>query len=234
MGIIAPITLTNLLSSPEDSSTAYYLQIVQKFLRLFGLCIALFLPGFYIALTSFNLEQIPLPLLATISNSRHGLPFPIPLETFMMLFLFEIFNEAGRRLPKALGQTVTVVGGLIIGDAAIRSGITSPTIIVTVAITIVSASTLINQTLSGTTSQIRLIILIASSILGMFGFLISAISVIFYIASLENYGVPYLSPFSPFHKNDLFFSLFKKPELKQIKRPQIMRTNDDTKGGNNP
>lgn len=234
MGIIAPITLTNLLSSPEDSSTAYYLQIVQKFLRLFGLCIALFLPGFYIALTSFNLEQIPLPLLATISNSRHGLPFPIPLETFMMLFLFEIFNEAGRRLPKALGQTVTVVGGLIIGDAAIRSGITSPTIIVTVAITIVSASTLINQTLSGTTSQIRLIVLIASSVLGMFGFLTSAIAVVFYIASLENYGVPYLSPFSPFRKNDLFFSLFKKPELKQIKRPQIMRTNDDTKGGNNP
>lgn len=234
MGIIAPITLTNLLSSSEDSSTAYYLQIIQKFLRLFGFFIALFLPGFYIALTSFNLEQIPMPLLATISNSRHGLPFPIPMETFMMLFLFEIFNEAGRRLPKALGQTVTVVGGLIIGDAAIRAGITSPTLIVAVAITIVAASTLINQTLSGTTSQVRIIVLIASSLMGMFGFLISVIAVVFYLASLEDYGVPYLSPFSPFLKKDLFFSLFKKPEHKQIKRSQIMRTNDNTKGGDNP
>ncbi|MNN18130.1 Spore germination protein XA [compost metagenome] len=152
----------------------------------------------------------------------------------MMLFLFEIFNEAGRRLPKALGQTVTVVGGLIIGDAAIRSGITSPTIIVTVAITIVAASTLINQTLSAATSQIRLIILISSSILGMFGFLISAIAILFYISSLENFGVPYLSPFSPFRKQDLFYSLFKKPEIPEIKRPEILRTKDDTKGGDNP
>lgn len=234
MGIIAPITLTNLLTSPEDANTQYYNVVIQKLLRLFGLFIALFLPGFYIALTSFNLEQIPLPLLATISNSRQGLPLPIPLETFMMLFLFEIFNEAGRRLPKALGQTVTVVGGLIIGDAAIRSGITSPTIIVTVAITIVAASTLINQTLSGATSQIRIIILLMSSLLGMFGFIISAIAIVFYLASLENYGVPYLSPLSPFHKRDFLLSLFRKPEEKQILRPGALHTNDNTRGGDNP
>lgn len=234
MGIIAPITLTNLLTSPEDANTQYYLVVIQKFLRLTGLFIALFLPGFYIALTSFNLEQIPLPLLATITNSRQGLPLPIPLETFMMLFLFEIFNEAGRRLPKALGQTVTVVGGLIIGDAAIRSGITSPTIIVSVAITIVASSALINQTLSGATSQIRILILVMSSILGMFGFIISSIAIVFYLASLENYGVPYLAPISPFYKKDFLLSLFRKPEEKQIQRPKVYRTNDNTRGGENP
>ncbi|WP_410772092.1 spore germination protein [Fontibacillus sp. BL9] len=232
MAIIAPVTLMNQLISPEDANTAYFIVSLQKVLRIIGLLISFFLPGFYIALTTFNLEQIPLPLLATISNSRQGLPFPIPLETFIMLFLFEIFNEAGRRLPKALGQTVTVVGGLIIGDAAIRAGITSPTIIVSVAITIVAASTLVNQTLSGTASQLRLLVLVLSSLLGMFGFMIGVFGVLLYISSLETYGVPYLSPISPFYKQDFLVSVMKKPADSEVLRPRFLRTKDNKGRGN--
>lgn len=232
MATIAPVTLMNQLISPEDANTAYFIVSLQKILRIAGLLISFFLPGFYIALTTFNLEQIPLPLLATITNSRQGLPFPIPLETFIMLFLFEIFNEAGRRLPKALGQTVTVVGGLIIGDAAIRAGITSPTIIVTVAITIVAASALINQTLSGSASQLRLVILVLSSLLGMFGFMIGTFAVVLYISSLESYGVPYLSPISPFNKKDFLVAVIKEPADKDLQRPYYLRTQDNKGRGN--
>ncbi|SMF54937.1 spore germination protein [Paenibacillus barengoltzii] len=228
IAIVAPVTMMNLLISPEDANNPYYIVSVQKVLRLIGLAIGLFLPGFYVALTSFNLEQIPVPLLATISKSRHGLPFPIPFETFMMLFLFEIFNEAGKRLPQAIGQTITVVGGLIIGDAAIRAGITSPTIIVTAAISIVASSTLENQTLSGTTSQLRILILLLSSIFGMFGFLIGFIGLILYLASLESYGVPYLSPFSPFVKKDFAEAVLKKPSNSVKHRPRILRPRDQT------
>ncbi|MDV2687044.1 spore germination protein, partial [Alkalihalophilus lindianensis] len=92
------------------------------FLRLIGLLISLFLPGFWIALSSYNVEQIPYPLLATIATSRIGLPFPGPLEAFLMLVMFELFREAGERLPKAVGQTISVVGGIGVGDAAIRAG----------------------------------------------------------------------------------------------------------------
>ncbi|WP_059041144.1 spore germination protein [Paenibacillus rubinfantis] len=228
IAIVAPVTLMNLLISPEDANTPYYIVSVQKVLRVFGLTIGLFLPGFYVALTSFNLEQIPLPLLATISNSRHGLPFPVPFETFIMLFLFEIFNEAGKRLPQAMGQTITVVGGLIIGDAAIRAGITSPTIIVAVAIAIVASSTLENQTLSGTAAHFRIVILLLSATFGMFGFLISFISLTLYLSSLESYGVPYLSPFSPFVKDDFVESVFKKPSDSLRYRPRILRPIDKT------
>jgi hypothetical protein len=228
IAIVAPVTMMNLLISPEDANNPYYIVSVQKVLRLIGLAIGLFLPGFYVALTSFNLEQIPIPLLATISKSRHGLPFPVPFETFMMLFLFEIFNEAGKRLPQAIGQTITVVGGLIIGDAAIRAGITSPTIIVTAAISIVASSTLENQTLSGTTSQLRIVILLLSSIFGMFGFLIGFIGLILYLASLESYGVPYLSPFSPFVKKDFAEAVLKKPSNSVKQRPRILHPRDQT------
>lgn len=231
---VAPVTLMNLLISPEDSNTPFYIVSVQKALRIFGLMIGLFLPGFYVALTSFNLEQIPVPLLATISNSRHGLPFPVPFETFIMLFLFEIFNEAGRRLPQAIGQTITVVGGLIIGDAAIRAGITSPTIIVAVAIAIVASSTLENQTLSGTAAHLRIAIMLLSSIFGMFGFLISFIGLVLYLSSLESYGVPYLSPNSPFVKSDFTEAVLKKPSDSIKKRPRTLRPLDKTARRDNP
>lgn len=228
IAIIAPVTLMNLLISPEDANTPFYIVSLQKVLRIVGLTIGLFLPGFYVALTSFNLEQIPVPLLATISNSRHGLPFPVPFEAVIMLFLFEIFNEAGRRLPQAIGQTITVVGGLIIGDAAIRAGITSPTIIVAVAIAIVASSTLENQTLSGTAAHLRLGIVLLSSFFGMFGFLISLIGLVLYLSSLESYGVPYLSPYSPFVKRDFAESVFKKPSDSIKKRPRILHPHDKT------
>lgn len=231
LAILAPVSIITLFTSPEDENTSSYVVAMQKILRVFGLLISMLLPGFYVALTSFNLEQIPLPLLATISNSRHGLPFPIQMEAFIMLFLFEIFNEAGRRLPKTVGQTITVVGGLIIGDSAIRAGITSPTIIVAVAIATVATYTLVNQSLTGTVSQFRLYILFVSSILGMFGFLVSVIGLVFYLAYLESYGVPYLSPLSPFHSKDIVQATINRPSSSSNQRPETFQPRDNTSKG---
>lgn len=231
MALIAPVGLINLLMSAEDADTPFHIVSFERLLRFFGLFIALFFPGFYLALTSFNLEQIPLPLLATINNARTGLPLAVSMETFLMLFLFEIFSEAGRRLPKAVGQTVTVVGGLIIGDAAIRAGITSPTMIVMVAITTIATYSLVNQILSGTTAIIRILILILSGLFGMYGFLIAVIGLVLHLADLENYGVPYLSPISPFSKNDFVPALTKKPAKSMKNRPEYLQTQDHTRKG---
>ena len=114
-----------------------------------------------------------------------------------MIFMFELFNEAGRRLPRALGQTVSVVGGLIIGDAAIRAGITSPTIIVSVAISVISSYILVNTVLSGATAQVRIGMLVLSSLLGLFGFMIGIFALLIHLVSLECYGVSYLSLYLP-------------------------------------
>ncbi|PQP89406.1 spore germination protein [Paenibacillus sp. AR247] len=232
MGIIAPITLFNLIKSPEDANMPFHIVSVQRFLRISGLFIAMFLPGFYVALTTFNLEQVPTPLLATIMNSRIGLPFSIPMECFLILFLFQVFHEAGTRLPKPVGQTVvTVVGGLIVGDAAIRAGITSPTMVVSVAVTIIATFTLVNQILSGTTAIIRVYVLLLSSFLGMFGFFIAMFSVLLHLATLESYGVSYLAPASPYIARDFWEGLLRMP-VKLIKyRPRALRTQDNTRKG---
>ncbi|ASS74691.1 spore germination protein [Tumebacillus algifaecis] len=229
MALIAPCNFFELLKTPEDSYLPYHFVIFERFLRLIGLIMAIFLPGFWISLTSFNMDQIPFPLLATISTSRFGLPFSTPIEFLLMLGMFELFREAGIRLPKAVGQTVAVLGGLIIGEAAIRAGLTSPTMLVVSAITAVSTFTLVNQTLSGTVTIVRLYIFLWSSLLGMFGFFIGMLSLLAYLSVQESFGLPYLAPLSPLTWKDLMSGLLTKPWAATKRRPAMLNTPDDTR-----
>ncbi|MGM1044546.1 MAG: spore germination protein [Bacillota bacterium] len=228
MALIAPCNLLALLKSPEDTYFPYHIIILERLLRLLGLSIAIFLPGFWIALTAYNMDQLPFPLLATVANSRYGLPFSTPVEIILMLGMFELFREAGIRLPKAVGQTIAVLGGLIIGDAAIRAGLTSPTMLVVSATTAVATFTLVNQTLSGTVSIIRLYILLCSSIFGMLGFFIGMMSILAYLSVLESFGLPYLAPYSPLTLRDLMSAFLSKPWAFKKKRPEMLNTIDNT------
>ncbi|CAI6085107.1 spore germination protein [Cohnella sp. JJ-181] len=194
----APVNLFELLKSPEDLHNSFYFVTFERFLRLLGLVVTLTLPGFWVALSAYNVDQIPFPLLSTIVVSRMGLPMSTAIEMFFMLFMFELFREAGVRLPRAVGQTVAVVGGIIVGDAAIRAGLTSPTMLVASAITNVSSFTLVNQTLLGSVSLMRFFILILSSVLGMFGFFIGSFAILLYLVSLRSFGIPYLKPAAPY------------------------------------
>ncbi|QHW32891.1 spore germination protein [Paenibacillus rhizovicinus] len=229
LAVVAPVTLTSLVKSPEDG---YYRSLIgsfQRLLRLFGWHLALFLPGFYIALIGFSFEQVPLPLLATIATNRIGLPMTLPFEAIIVLVLFELFKEAGLRLPKSVGPTVTVVGGIIVGDAAIRAGITSPTVTVVAATTVIAGYTLVNPTLSGVVSIIRILIMIVCSILGMFGFFMSIFLVVSYLSGLKSFGIPYLSPLSPPSWADLTGALLKRPAKHMTKRSQNLHLQDDTR-----
>lgn len=229
--IVGPANLGLFLHTAEDEHTPYYYASFELLLRLLGLMLSLFLPAFWVSLSAFNVDQIPFPLLATISSSRLGIPFNTIVELLLMLSLFELFREAGVRLPKAVGQTVAVVGGLIIGDAAIRAGLTSPTMLVISSITAVSTFTLGNQALHGTVSIIRFFSIFLSSILGMFGFFISVYLTLGYLAKLESFGIPYLSPVSPYVKNDFSKSLLKYPVSQQDERARILDTNDTDRQG---
>lgn len=209
--IVAPGNLLLLIKSPEDAHLPYYYVSLERLLRLIGLVMSMSLPGFWIALSAFNTDQIPFTLLATVTISRIGLPLSATMEMFIMLTMFELFREAGVRLPRAVGQTVSVVGGLIVGDAAIRAGLTSPTMLVVAAVTAVSTFTLVNQSLSGSVSVIRYLILILSSILGIFGFFVGSFAVIIYMCTLESFGRPYLEPLAPLRFKQLVPALMQKP-----------------------
>lgn len=209
--LIAPTTLLLQIKAAEDSSLPFIFVSFERFLRAFGLVASILLPGFWVALSAFNIDQMPFPLLATVSISRLGLPVSVALEMFLMLGLFELFRESGVRLPQAVGQTVAVVGGLIVGDAAIRAGLTSPTMLVIAAVTSVASYTLVNQSLTGVVSMIRLFILLLSSILGIYGLLIGFLIVTYWVSALESFGVPYMNELSPPSFSKITSAILKIP-----------------------
>lgn len=229
--IIAPANLTFILKSSEDVHDSFFFVSFERILRLFGLMVSLLLPGFWIALTTYHTDELPFTMLATTVLSRQGVPFPTSLECFLMLFLFELFREAGNRLPQVIGQTLSVVGGLIIGQAAISAGLASAGLLVVVATSLVATFTLVNLTLTGTVSILRMGIVLASSLLGMFGFLVSVFAVLTYLANLRSFGVPYLAPLSPPTFGDIKQAIITVPWKQKKKRPAILQPQDPTRRG---
>ncbi|MGG2026012.1 spore germination protein [Gottfriedia sp. S16(2024)] len=224
--LIGPTTLSQLVYSPEDiHASLYYINIV-RYLRISAIITTIFLPGLYIAMVTYHIDQLPYPFLATIAMSRNGLPFSAPLEACLMLVFFELFKEAGIRLPKAVGQTVAVLGGLFIGDAAIRAGLTSPSMLVIVALTVISGYTLVNQNIAGNIVILRFFILFLSSILGLIGFFTGMFLLATLIVSLESFGQPYITILSVPSISDFLNVVIKVPQKFKQKRNESLHPVD--------
>ncbi|PET67280.1 spore germination protein [Priestia megaterium] len=225
--LIGPTNLNQILYSPEDAQDSFLYVSMIRILRLMALFTTIFLPGFYVSLITFQLDQVPYSLVATISASRIGLPFSAPAEAFIMLLLFELFKEAGVRLPKAVGQTVAVLGGLFIGDAAIRAGLTSPACLVIVAITVISGYILTNQTMSGNIVILRFLVLAFSSLFGLYGFFIAFFLILTTVVSLESFGQPYMSYLSRPNTADIMKNILRLPYRFMKKRNQAYQPIDN-------
>ncbi|MDZ5471416.1 spore germination protein [Bacillus sp. 31A1R] len=231
---IAPVSLLLQTKSPEDSYISFAFVTLERIMRMVGITVSGFLPGTWIAFSAYNIEQIPYSLVATISTSRFGLPLSAPVEMFVILLLFELFNEAGIRLPRAIGQTVAVLGGLIVGDAAIRAGLTSPTMLVVAAITYISSFTLVNQVLSAGITVIRFAILLLATIFGLFGVIIGFILLVVYFSSLTSFGTPYLGSVAPVSLKEVIKSFTKGPRSLYRTRTSSTSPKDPTRDGSKP
>lgn len=228
---IAPVNLFFLLKTAEDNETPFLYNSFERLIRVTGIFLAVFLPGFWVALTTFHQNQVPFTLLATVIESRKGVPLPTSLEALIMLALFEVFREAGMRLPLAIGQTLSVIGGLIIGDAAIRAGLTSPAMLVVIAGSTISTFTLVNQSLVGLVSLIRFIIIIVVSVLGFFGFFLSIFVLLIVLGRIESFGIPYLHIALRISIKNVIKAIFKVPEPLNNKRPRAVNPQDTNKQG---
>ncbi|OUS69448.1 spore germination protein [Paenibacillus sp. MY03] len=232
MVLIAPAGISLILKSPEDAHFNYTYVSFARIIRGISLFLSIFLPAIWVGLMSFHPDQIPYRIMATISVTRLGIPLSSHMEMFLLLMLLEIFREAGIRLPSAIGQTLTSIGGLIIGDAAIRAGLVSPSVVVVGAITAVSGVTLVNQTLSTQVSLMRFFFFLLSALLGLFGVILGMVLLLGYMASLKPFGVPYLTPLSPLNFKQLVVSFLRVPWSKMKKRPMALETIDsDNQGG---
>ncbi|MED5020703.1 spore germination protein [Paenibacillus chibensis] len=234
MVLIAPGSLSLLMKSPEDVHFNYIYVSFVRLIRGISLIISMMLPSFWVALAAFHQDQIPFRLMATISTARLGLPLSAQMELFLLLVLLEIFREAGVRLPSSIGQTLTVIGGLIIGDAAIRAGLVSPSSVVVGAITAVAGATLVNQTLSAVVSVIRFGLFFVSSFLGMYGLILGIILLLAYISRLRTFGIPFLAPLSPMMPADFLKAILRAPWSLMRKKPTFLKTGDSDHQGDTP
>ena len=187
--------------------------------------ISLILPAFYIALITYNQEMIPTELLVSFSAQREGVPFPALVEATMMLISFEILRESDLRVPGFTGSSLSIVGALILGDAAVSAGIVSPIMIIVVALTSISALPFSEPEIINGLRWYRFLFMIGASLLGIVGVVIIFIFFVIELTSLNSFGKPYLMPYAPTYLQGLKNSVIKFPTIKLTKRLSYLSNN---------
>jgi len=238
MALILPISFPEYMISSED----YYIHFIPaslfRMLRFIAFVMALLLPSLYVAIISYHHEMIPTPLLLTIAATRQGIPFPAFIEALLLEATFELLREAGLRLPRAVGPAVSIVGALIIGDAAVRAGLVSTPMVVVVAFTGISSFVSPSYNAGIIIRIARFGFLFASGLLGFLGIIIALLLMLLRMASLSSFGLPYLAPLAPFNLQQMGDILVRRPWFKNLNRPYwegmqnvIRQVNHDDAGG---
>ncbi len=224
--IIVPTTLPNLFQSPDDYYQRWINGSFIRLVRIIALIASIIMPAFYIAITSFHTSIIPVRLAYSIAASREGVPFPAFIEVIIMEISLSLLIEAIVRLPRPMGATIGIVGGLIIGQAAVSAGIVSPIMIIIIGTTAITEFIAPNYEVAIGVRMVRFIVILASAVVGLFGIMLSLILVLTHLIRLKSFGIPYLAPMVNGDAND-FKDLFVRLPIKFFKRrPTYMGTRD--------
>lgn len=193
-----------------------------RILRFIAFFIAIFLPGYYISITTYNPTSIPTALLMKLISQHTSVPFPAFFEILIMIIAFEILRESDIRIPNKVGSSTSILGGLILGDAAVSAGIISPIMIIVVAISSISSLIFPYNSMINLIRYYRYFILVLAILFGLYGIFIGFALLIINISSITSFGYPYTYPFVPFIKNDIKDSLIKA-DGKKLRNPLISK-----------
>jgi spore germination protein KA len=233
--LTAPALMIEFLQSSEDYYHHYIISSMMRFLRLLAFFLTLLVPATYIALTLFHQEIIPTPLLISIAAQREGVPFPALMEALLMEITFEILREAGIRMPRAIGSAVSIVGALVLGQAAVEAGIISAAMVIVVSITAISSFAVPNYEMSNAIRLVRFILMLMAGVFGLYGILMGLIVLILHLCKIKSVTVPYLTPIAPKVKRESQDTLFRFPLWKMKYRPiGISGTDAARTGDSNP
>ena len=220
--LILPATLNTMMQASEDYYQGFEMMSATRILRYLAAFAGLSLPALYIAIAVYHPSMLPTLLIHKLAEARRDVPFPATLEIIIMDFAFELLREAGVRLPNAIGGTIGIVGGLIIGQAAVEAGLVSPIVVIVVAVTGISTFVIPSFRLVNGFRLMKYVLIFFASILGLFGFWIGMLIVLIHLAALKSYGIPYLFPYvagGVNHYADYKDSIIRAPLFMMKKRP---------------
>ena len=222
--LIMPVDINDFFLSQDDKDSNYINNSLTRILRYLAFFITVLTPGIYIALTTFNQEMIPLELLISFASQRSTVPFPAFFEALLMFVSFEILRESDYRIPNVSNSALSIVGALILGEAAVNAGIVSPIMIIIVAITAISALVIVEPELSNAIKWYRILFMLGGTTIGIFGIFIVFIIFTTNLCSINSYGKSFTMPFTPIN-SDIKNSIIKFPLLKRNKRNKYLTNN---------
>ncbi|MGR3764709.1 spore germination protein [Rossellomorea sp. NS-SX7] len=226
--LLVPVVFPQFFQSAEDYYQRSDFGII-RLLRYVAFFFALLSPSLFIAIKTFHQELIPTPLMITLAAQREGVPFPAFVEALIMEVTFEILREAGIRMPKAVGQAISIVGALVIGQAAVEAGFVTPAMVIVVAITAISTFVFPAYNLAIAVRGLRFVFMTLAATFGLFGVTVGLFIMVIHLCSLRSFGIPYMSPIAPYNQSDQRDSIFHLP-LKWLKtRPRLINQTNLTR-----
>ena len=213
--LIMPATISDFISSPEDTNLKPLFANFLKFLRLFAIGITLLLPASYIAIVDFHQELLPTELLFSLLASRENVPFPVIFELLVMEISFELIREAGLRVPSPIGPTIGIVGALVLGQAAVSASIVSPFLIIIVAITGIASFAIPDFSFGFHVRVSRFIFIALAYFAGFLGIAAGLYIYFAILCSIKSFGVPFMSPYAPLSRNSKTNNFFVLPTWMQ-------------------
>ncbi|HTG69145.1 MAG TPA: spore germination protein [Candidatus Udaeobacter sp.] len=230
--LILPATWNQFFQTAEDYYLSWNTATFLRLLRYVTFLVSLFGPALFIAFVSFHPELIPTSLLVSLMAQRQGIPFPVFIEALVMEFTFEVLREAGVRMPRPIGQAVSIVGALVIGEAAVAAGIVSSSMVIVVAGTAIASFTMPHQSLMDSTRLLRFMMMILGASFGLYGIGLGIIVLVAHTCSIRSFGIPYLTPFAPFIITDWKDTIMRLPKPFLTTRPRLINQKRIKRTGN--
>lgn len=224
--LIVPVELPMFLQAPDDYYEPPPIGTLTRTLRWLAMFIALLLPALYVSFVNFHHGLLPTSLFLRIVSVREGVPFPVVAEVLIMEVLFEVLREAGIRLPASIGPAISIVGALVLGEAAIQAGIVSPAVVIVIAMTAITGFTTPVFSISIAFRILRFIFTALGAMFGLLGIQIGIFLLAIHVCALRSFGVPYMTPYAPMVVQDMDDAVIRDFWWRNLKRPRLIGGND--------
>lgn len=226
VSIILPVNYNSFFQTTDDYYNRWEIVTIERLIRYAASFLAMLLPAMYLAVTNFHTQLLPTELVLAFAKAREGVPFSAVVEVLLMELAFELLREAGVRIPGSLGSTIGIVGGLIIGQAAVTANLVSPIVVIVVAVTALSSFAIPNEEFASAYRILKFLFILVAAFMGYYGILLAGLLLLMHLSGLESFGIPYLTPFVAAELNDYEEwkdSLVRQPLFRLLRRPLFAR-----------